>query len=54
MICHYKDAIKTKDDLVIINGSYNITSKEDGLVGKESLAIKNGSFTINAGQESCK
>lgn len=54
VICHYKDAIKTKDDLVIINGSYNITSKEDGLVGKESLAIKNGSFTINAGQDAIK
>lgn len=54
VVSHYKDAIKTKDELVIINGNYNITSKEDGLIGKDSLAIKNGSFTINAGQDAIK
>lgn len=47
VVSHYKDAIKTKDDLVIINGTYDISSKEDGLTGKDSVVIKNGMLYIS-------
>lgn len=43
--------IVSKDDLVITNGSYNITVSSHGLSGKDSVAIADGSFNIEAGED---
>lgn len=43
-----QDAIVSKDDLKIVNGTYNITSADDGIRGKDSVYIQNGTFTINS------
>lgn len=45
---NYKDALKTKDSLVIMSGIYNINSADDGISGKDSVTIKNGTFSITA------
>ena len=51
---NFKHAIKTADDLVVISGTYNITSEEDGLRGKDSISIAGGKFTIKSGGEAIK
>ncbi len=43
-----EDAIVSKDDLKIVNGTYQITSADDGIRGKDSVYIKNGVFEITA------
>ncbi len=43
-----EDAIVSKDDLKIVNGTYQITSSDDGIRGKDSVYIKNGVFEITA------
>ena len=48
------DGIVSKDDLVILGGTYNIVSKDDAIRGKDSVVIENGKFTINAGGDGIK
>ena len=43
--------VVSKNDLVITNGAYGITSASHGFAGKDSVAIADGSFVINAGKE---
>ena len=43
-----EDAIVSKDDLKIVNGTYQITSADDGIRGKDSVYIKNATFKIEA------
>lgn len=51
---NYNDAIKCKDNLQIIGGSYDVTSVSDGITGKDSLKIFDGSITVNAGKDGIK
>ena len=51
---NYKHAIVSKDDLILINGNYNINSISTAIVGKDSLKIKNGNFTINSNGDALK
>lgn len=44
-------AIVSKNDLVITNGTYDITSALHALSGKDSVAIADGNFTIVAGKD---
>lgn len=43
--------VVSKNDLVITNGTYEITAASHGLLGKDSVAIADGSFTITAGKD---
>lgn len=45
---NYKNAIASKDSLVVTGGDYTITAANDGLRGKDSVAIKAGTFNITA------
>lgn len=45
---NYKDAITSKDDLKIINGTYIINSEDDGIKGKDSVYIVDGKFSITS------
>lgn len=49
-----EDAIVSKDDLKVISGSYNITSKDDALRGKDSIYLKNGTYNITSTGDSIK
>ncbi|MCH5196961.1 MAG: carbohydrate-binding domain-containing protein [Oscillospiraceae bacterium] len=50
----YNDAIKGKDDLRIISGTYSIKSVGDGIVGKDSVKIFDGNITIDSGKDGIK
>ena len=45
---NYKHGIVSKDDLVITDGTFNITSVKAGLSGKDAIKIKDGIFNINS------
>ena len=45
---NYNDAVKTKDDLVITGGTYNVTAKGDGFMGKDSVKVLDGILTVKA------
>lgn len=51
---NYKDAIKCKDDLKFVSGSYEITSIDDGIVGKDSVSVRDGSFQITSEGDALK
>lgn len=50
----YRNGIKSSDDLKIVSGTFDIDSKEDGIVGKDLLAIRDGNYTIVAGTDGMK
>lgn len=43
--------IVSKNELVITNGTYQITAASHGMTGKDNIAIANGSFDITAGKD---
>jgi hypothetical protein len=47
----YKNAIGTKDDLVITGGKITVNAVNDGLQGHDSVAVKSGTLTIKAGKD---
>ncbi len=51
---NYKHAIVSKDDLILINGAYNINSVGTAIIGKDSLKIKSGNFNINSDGDALK
>ena len=51
---NYQDAIISKDDLKIINGTYLIQSTDDGIRGKDSVYILDGIFQINSSGDAIK
>lgn len=50
----YEDGIRTKDDLFMVSGDYQITTVKDALQGKDSVWIQDGNFVINAGNDAVK
>lgn len=44
----FNNGITTKDDLVIINGDYQITAANHAIRGKDSVVIMDGSFDLTA------
>lgn len=46
---NYKSAIRSKNDLTIIEGNYDITSVDDAIKGKDSVVIVDGNFNITSG-----
>lgn len=51
---NYRNGIKSSDDLLIVSGNFNITSKEDGIIGKDLLGIRSGTFKLDAGTDGLK
>lgn len=47
----YRHAVCSKDDLVVVSGTYNISAVEDGLRGRDSVKIRDGVFAIEAGDD---
>ncbi|WP_294163532.1 carbohydrate-binding domain-containing protein [uncultured Senegalimassilia sp.] len=50
----YRYAVCSKDDLVVVSGTYNISAVEDGLRGRDSVKVRDGVFTIQAGGDGIK
>lgn len=51
---NYKHAIVSKDDLILIDGTYNINSVGTAIVGKDTLKIKDGTFNIKSENDALK
>lgn len=51
---NYEEGIRSKDDLRIASGIFEITAKDDAVCGKDSLWIGDGDFTVNAGNDAFK
>lgn len=51
---NYKHGIVCKDELVFTNGTYDITSKSQGISGKDCVKIKDGAFNITSGKAAIK
>lgn len=47
----YNDAIASKDELKITDGTLIIKSKSDGIIGKDILAVKKANLSITAGKD---
>lgn len=47
----FNNGIGCKDDLIIANGVFDITSANHGIRGRDSLTVVDGDFTINAGND---
>ncbi|MBO0462227.1 carbohydrate-binding domain-containing protein [Enterococcus sp. DIV1298c] len=43
---NYSNGIRSKDDLILISGTYTINAKNNGLKGKDAVAIKGGNYQI--------
>lgn len=43
---NYSNGIRSKDDLVLISGTYKINVKNNGLKGKDAVSVKGGSYQI--------
>ncbi|MDR3209457.1 MAG: carbohydrate-binding domain-containing protein, partial [Oscillospiraceae bacterium] len=44
----FNNGIGTKDDLLIVSGSFNVTAANNGLRGNDSVTVLGGGFTIRA------
>ncbi len=48
------NAVKSKDNIKIVNGTINADAGNNAIVGKDSVAIKAGTLTIKAGKDGIK
>lgn len=48
------DAIKGKDEVILVEGTYEITAADDGIMGKDRLQIFGGTYTITASGDGLK
>lgn len=51
---NYKDGIASLDDLIIKNGTYNISATDDGIRGKDLVLIMDGNFDITSSGDAIK
>ncbi|MDL2217164.1 carbohydrate-binding domain-containing protein [Christensenellaceae bacterium OttesenSCG-928-M15] len=47
----FKHGIVGKDDVIIYNGTYDVTANSNGIRGRDRLIVVDGTFTINAGND---
>ncbi|WP_062200187.1 carbohydrate-binding domain-containing protein [Demequina salsinemoris] len=48
------DGITSKDSLVIVSGTYDVTAADDGIRGKDSLVVLDGDVTVDATGDALK
>ncbi len=48
------DGITSKDSLVIVSGTYDVTATDDGIRGKDSLVVLDGDITVDATGDALK
>ncbi|MGG5340822.1 carbohydrate-binding domain-containing protein [Enterococcus sp. AZ192] len=47
---NYSNGIRSKDDLIITNGTINVTAKNNALKGKDSVSIADGTFSLKTSE----
>lgn len=50
----YKDAIKGKDSLYILGGTYSVEAQDDGIVGRDLLCVEDGYLRVTAVSDAMK
>jgi hypothetical protein len=45
---YYKDAIRSKDIVKILNGTYSISSKQNGIIGNDGILVNGGNLMIES------
>ncbi len=50
----YYDAIKTKDTLKLMSGSYVITAADDGIVGRDFIYVHDGAYVLEVSGDAMK
>ncbi|MDN4473950.1 carbohydrate-binding domain-containing protein [Demequina zhanjiangensis] len=48
------DGITSKDSLVIVSGTYDVTAADDGIRGKDSFVVLDGDVTVDAAGDALK
>lgn len=48
------NALQTKDDLMIVDVTLNITSVDDGIIGRDSLLVQNANITVTSDGDAIK
>lgn len=43
---NYSNGIRSKDDLILISGTYNISAQNNAIKGKDSVAIRGGEYNL--------
>lgn len=51
---YQNNAVQTKDDLIIVDVTLNITSVDDGIIGKDALLIKDATITLDVSGDGLK
>lgn len=47
---NYSNGIRSKDDLVLASGTYEITAKNNAIKGKDSVSIRDGNYTLTTSE----
>lgn len=51
---NHKNAVQSKNDLKVVEGTINVTSVDDGFVGKDMAAFKGGNITLKTSGDAIK
>lgn len=51
---NYRDAIKTKDTLKLMSGSYVVKAADDGIIGRDFVYVHDGAYAIEAAGDGIK
>lgn len=55
VVCgNFADGIRSKDDLAIVDGAYEVTAIKDAIQGKDSVCITGGNFILKSGGDAIK
>lgn len=47
---NYSNGIRSKDDLILVSGEYDITAVNNGIKAKDNLSILDGTFTVTTSE----
>lgn len=47
---NYSNGIRSKDDLILVSGTYNVTAVNNALKGKDAVAILDGNYTLTTSE----
>lgn len=54
VVANYNNTIQTKDDLVLLDVTLDVTSVDDGIIGRDSVTIQNATITVTSNGDSIK
>ncbi len=54
VVANYNNGIQTKDDLILLDLTLDVTSVDDGIIGRDSLTVQNADITVTSQGDSIK